>query len=73
MNFLGLFISVLSVSCVILSQIVMEYANHEIYEQEDKVHFILPLVPGIINVIIIGIFGQIYKRLAVKLAIGENH
>ena len=73
MYFLGFFISVLSVMCVILSQIAMEYANHEIYSHEDEVHIILPLVPGIINVIIIGIFGQIYKILAYKLAIGENH
>ena len=73
---LGIFISIISVICVILGQVFLEYANLKIEESKfegEQVHSLLPLVPGIINVTMIGILGVIYKWISFKLAINENH
>ena len=69
---LGIFISIFSVIAVILTQIGMEYYEYKI-KLDGQTHFAIKLLPGLINVAFIGIFGQIYKWLAYKLAIGENH
>ena len=71
--FLGILFTIVAVASVILGQIFVEYAKLEIENYEGDVHFVMPLIPGIINVTIIGILGLIYKHFSFKLAIGENH
>ena len=72
--FVGVLVTLFSVAVVILCQLGLEYANYKLQHSEEvKRHIWLPFLPGTVNVLLIGIFGKIYKWLSFKMAIGENH
>ena len=72
----GLPISLIFVILILLSQVLLQYLNYQ-WADPGKDHsgdpFWLKYMPSFINVLLIGIFGQIYTRLSYRLVRNENH
>ena len=72
----GLPVSLFFILLILLSQVLLQYLNYQ-WADPGKDHsndpFWLQYVPALINVFLIGVFGQVYTRLSYSLVANENH